>query len=146
MIVSSGENPSPRLLPAAVAGIILPVGLFAWAALMTRFFPDSHHCGEYTGCIGFLAEAWDVGRWVAIVLAWPLLHLLRVRPAWPVAVLAGAFLLVIWWVAGMLRLDHAFTVVVFSGLLAYPAAAWPAGRMRISRRMPEPPSATRRRP
>ncbi|MET9064459.1 hypothetical protein [Streptosporangium sandarakinum] len=33
---------------------------------------------------------------MAIVLAWPLLYVLRVRPAWPVAIAGGLFLVAIW--------------------------------------------------
>lgn len=89
---SSQEKPGRRIVLTGMVGIILPVALLAWAALMTRLFPNSSQCGEYTGCVGYLVQAWEVGRWVAIVLAWPLLHLLRVRPSWPVAILAALFL------------------------------------------------------
>ncbi|MGP3963206.1 hypothetical protein ACTWPT_45205 [Nonomuraea sp. 3N208] len=94
---------------------------------MTRLFPNSSQCGEYTGCLGYLVQAWEVGRWVAIVLAWPLLHLLRVRPSWPVAILAALFLTAIWQVAEALllvSLAEAFALIIFSGVIAYPAAAW----------------------
>ncbi|MEZ0077045.1 hypothetical protein [Planotetraspora sp. GP83] len=88
-----------RLLLAGVVGIVLPVGLVAWAVLMATLFPDSPRCGHYTGCLVFLADAWLIGRWVAIVLAWPLLYLMRVRPAWPVALVAAPFLVAIWQLA-----------------------------------------------
>jgi hypothetical protein len=68
---SSRGTPGRRIAWASVVGIILPVALLAWAALMTRIFLDSPPCG---GCLGYLVQAWEVGRWIAIVLAWPLLH------------------------------------------------------------------------
>ena len=122
-----GEKLGKRLVLAGVVGIILPVGLFAWATLMATLFPDSPQCGEYTGCLGFLIQAWAIGRWVVIVLAWPLLHLLRVRPSWPVAILAALFLMAIWRLAEALPfsvIDVSLTLIVFSGVIAYPAAAW----------------------
>ncbi|GAT69994.1 hypothetical protein PS9374_05674 [Planomonospora sphaerica] len=124
---TGGGKPGRRLVLAGVVGILLPVGLFGWAWLMTRLFPDSPQCGHYTGCLGFLVQAWTVGRWVAIVLAWPLLYLLRVRPAWPVALLAALFLATIWRLAEALPfslIDVSVTLVVFSGVIAYPVAAW----------------------
>ncbi|MEU8245188.1 hypothetical protein [Nonomuraea sp. NPDC048916] len=123
----SHAKPGRRIVMAGVVGSILPVALLAWVALMTRLFPDSPQCGEYTGCLGYLVQAWEVGRWVAIVLAWPLLHLLRVRPSWPVAILAALFLTAIWQVAEALLLvspAEAFALIIFSGMIAYPAAAW----------------------
>ncbi|MEV4111641.1 hypothetical protein [Nonomuraea sp. NPDC049695] len=119
-----------------MVGIILPVGLLAWAASMAILFPDSPQCGEYTGCFGYVVQAWEIGRWVAIVLAWPILYLLRVRPSWPVAVLAALFLVVIWQFAEALlpvSLSGAFILIVFSGMIAYPAAAWLA-RPRVPSR------------
>ncbi|WP_153054425.1 hypothetical protein [Planomonospora sphaerica] len=116
-----------RLVLAGVVGILLPLGLFGWAWLMATLFPDSPLCGHYTGCLGFLVQAWAVGRWVAIVLAWPLLYLLRIRPAWPVALLAALFLATIWRLAEALPFslaDVSLTLIVFSGVIAYPAAAW----------------------
>ncbi|MCF6471470.1 hypothetical protein FAF44_24200 [Nonomuraea sp. MG754425] len=123
----SNEKPGRRIAFAGVIGIILPIALLAWVALMARLFPDSPQCGEYIGCFGYLAQAWEVGRWVAVVLAWPLLHLLRVRPSWPVAILAALFLTAIWQVAEALLLvspAEAFALIIFGGVIAYPAAAW----------------------
>ena len=121
-----------RIVLAGVVGILIPVGLFAWGMVMAALFPDSRVCGEYTGCFGFLAQAWEVGRWIAIVLAWPVLYLLRVRPAWPVAVLAALFLVAIWRFAEALwplSFAGALTVHLFSGVVAYSAAAWAAPRL-----------------
>ncbi|MGW0804089.1 hypothetical protein [Nonomuraea sp. NPDC002799] len=126
-------QPGRRIATAGVVGIILPVALLAWAALMARLFPQSPQCGEYTECLGHLVQTWESGRWVAIVIAWPLLHLLRVRPSWPVAILAALFLTAIWQVAEALlpvSLAGAFALIIFSGVIAYPAAAWLAMRRR----------------
>ncbi|MEU0481851.1 hypothetical protein ABZ260_22020 [Streptosporangium sp. NPDC006013] len=124
---SAGERSTRRVVCAVLVGIILPVGLLTWSGLMANLFSDSSRCGHYTGCLGFLVEAWVIGRWVAIVLAWPLLYLLRVRPAWPVAILAACFLVVIWQVADALWAVGGFTVslalIMFSGVIAYPLAA-----------------------
>ncbi|MFI6321889.1 hypothetical protein ACIBG8_30445 [Nonomuraea sp. NPDC050556] len=119
------EKPFRRVVLAGLVGVLLPAGLLGWSFLMATLFPDSSRCGEYTGCLGFLVDAWEVGRWVAVVLAWPLLHLLRVRPAWPVALLAALFLAAIWQLAQapwVPRFD-AFALIVVSGPLAYPLAA-----------------------
>jgi hypothetical protein len=120
----TGQKPGKRVVMAGVVGIILPVGLLTWVALMTAFFPDARHCGSYTGCLGFLLQAWDFGRWVALVLAWPLLYLLRVRPSWPVAALAALFLVAIWQFATALlplSFDASLGLILFSGVIAYPA-------------------------
>ncbi|GLX94418.1 hypothetical protein [Herbidospora sp. NBRC 101105] len=112
---------------AVVVGVVLPVALLAGVAALTRLYPASQYCGEYTGCFGYLVLAWEVGRWAAIVLAWPLLHLLRVRPALPVAVLAGLFLTVVWQVAQAMPFSlflESLVLIVASGVIAYPAAAW----------------------
>ncbi|MBG0813101.1 hypothetical protein [Planomonospora sp. ID82291] len=120
------ERSGKRFVLAGVVGILLPIGLFGWAWLMVRLFPDSPQCGHYTGCLGFLVQAWTVGRWVAIVLAWPLLYLLRIRPSWRVAVLAALFLVTIWRLAEALPnslIDLSLMLIVFSGVIAYPAAS-----------------------
>ena len=60
------------------------------------------------------------------MLAWPLLYLLRVRPAWPVAVLAAALLVAIWLLAEAVALvspQMFFTLILLSSVIAYPAAA-----------------------
>ncbi|WP_156045851.1 hypothetical protein [Herbidospora cretacea] len=108
-------------------GIVLPVALLVGMGLLTRLYPDSQYCGEYTGCFGYLVLAWEVGRWVAVVLAWPLLRLLQVRPALPVAVLAALFLTAVWQVALAMPFYLFFDsliLIVVSGVIAYPAAAW----------------------
>ncbi|MEU8058649.1 hypothetical protein [Microbispora bryophytorum] len=71
---------------------------------------------HHFGCVGRLADAWTVGNWAAVVLAWPLLHLLRLCPAWSVAVLAPFFLVPIWEFANV-------PVSVIAGVSAYPLAA-----------------------
>ncbi|MCT9931018.1 hypothetical protein N5079_12395 [Planotetraspora sp. A-T 1434] len=125
-VPSLGAKPAKRMLLAGVVGIILPVSLLAWALLMVTLFPESAQCGEYTGCLGYLVAAWVAGRWVAIAVAWPLLFLLRVRPAWPVAILAALFLMAIWRLADALwavDIDATLTLILLSGVIAYPFAA-----------------------
>ncbi|MEU7858782.1 hypothetical protein [Nonomuraea sp. NPDC049141] len=120
---------------AWAVGIILTVGLIAGTVLTITLFPDSPYCGEYTGCLGLLVHAWEVGRWVVIVLAWPLLYLLRVRPSLPAAALAALLLMAIWQFAeARLRTSFGDSVLLifFSGVISYPAAAWLA-RTRIAR-------------
>ncbi|MDA0634993.1 hypothetical protein OUY22_16350 [Nonomuraea sp. MCN248] len=102
-----------RVVAAALAGVILPFVQFGWLLLAAALSDDSH-CGHF-GCIGLLADAWAVSNWVAALVAWPLLHLLRVRPAWFPAMLAPFFLVPIWELAG-------FPVNVVAGLFAYPLA------------------------
>lgn len=108
------ERLAERVVAAGLAGIILPFVQFGWLLLVAALSDDSR-CGHF-GCVGQLAGAWTVGNWAAVVLAWPLLHLLRVRPAWSVAVLAPFFLVPIWELAD-------FPVSVVAGLFAYPLAA-----------------------
>ena len=108
-----------RILLAGVAGVVLPAALLGWAYLMTAFRGDS--CG-HLGCVGFVAVGWEVGRWVAVALGWPLLYLLRVRPAWIVAVTATAFLVAIWYYA-MNRAGDPVTLILVSAVIAYPSAA-----------------------
>ncbi|MFF5208306.1 hypothetical protein [Streptosporangium sp. NPDC000396] len=126
---STGEESTKRMVMAGAVGIILPVGLLAWAALMAALFRDSPRCGHYTGCLIFLVETWVIGRWIAIVLAWPLLYLLRVRPTWPVAILGALFLVAIWRFAEALSslwpvaILGTLFLIVFSGVIAYPLAA-----------------------
>ncbi|MEV5556262.1 hypothetical protein AB0L44_21630 [Nonomuraea wenchangensis] len=121
-----------RVVLACGVGIILPLALVAWAVAMTALFPDSDLCGEYTGCLGYLQQAWEVGRWVAAVAAWPLLRLVGVRPAWPVAIVAVPLLVVIWQVVEALWLESlwdAFLLALASGLIAYPVAVLIVGRL-----------------
>ncbi|MFF4618385.1 hypothetical protein [Nonomuraea jabiensis] len=60
-----------------------------------------------------------MGRWLVPVLAWPLLGLSRVRPAWPVALVAPLFLVPLWELsAGPVGLFG-----VLSTVPAYPFAA-----------------------
>ncbi|MEV4289262.1 hypothetical protein AB0K40_27455 [Nonomuraea bangladeshensis] len=121
-----------RVALACVVGIILPLALVGWTVAMTELFPNSSLCGEYTGCFGYLMKAWEVGRWVAAVVAWPLLWLVGVRPAWPVAVVAVPLLVVIWLVVEALplwALWYAFLLALVSGLIAYPVAVLIVGRL-----------------
>ncbi|MEZ7127806.1 hypothetical protein ACBR40_20990 [Nonomuraea sp. AD125B] len=121
-----------RVALACVVGIILPLAVVGWAMAMAALFPDSSLCGEYTGCLGYLQPAWDVGRWVAAVVAWPLLWLVGVRPAWPVAVVAVPLLVVIWLVVEALPLWawwFGFLLALASGLIAYPVAVLIVGRL-----------------
>ncbi|MFJ2028008.1 hypothetical protein [Streptosporangium sp. NPDC087985] len=112
---STDERIPERMVFAGLVGIILTFGLLVGALLATALFANSAQCGHW-GCFGFIGYVWEIGRWVAIVLAWPLLYLLRVRPAWPVAILAAFFLVAIWQFA-----DGSF--IVLSGVIAYPLAA-----------------------
>ncbi|MEV0820840.1 hypothetical protein [Nonomuraea rubra] len=121
-------HPHQRIAVATVVGgITLPAVLLAWVVVMSMISPDSPQCSEYLGCLVYLEQAWKIGRWVSLVVAWPLLHLLRVRPSWPVAIVAGVFVAAIWQVADALLLVSmlgALTLILFSGAIAYPAAAW----------------------
>ncbi|WP_062429517.1 hypothetical protein [Herbidospora daliensis] len=120
-------KPFFRIAMAVVVGIVLPALLLAGVSWLTNNYPESQYCGHYTGCFGYLVLAFDVGRWIAVVLAWPLLHLLRVRPALPVAALATLFLIAIWQVALAMPLHLFFEsigLIIVSGVIAYPVAAW----------------------
>ncbi|MFI6741073.1 hypothetical protein ACIBI9_49830 [Nonomuraea sp. NPDC050451] len=52
-----------------MAGAILPFLHFGWALLATAL-ADPSQCGHF-GCIGPFVEAWEVGRWLVPVLAYP---------------------------------------------------------------------------
>ncbi|MFB4266369.1 hypothetical protein [Nonomuraea sp. GTA35] len=90
VLPAAGGRLAERLVAAGLAGIILPFVQFGWLLLVAALSDDSR-CGHF-GCVGWLVDAWTMGNWAAVVLAWPLLHLLRVRPAWAVAALAPFFL------------------------------------------------------
>ncbi|MFG6195341.1 hypothetical protein [Nonomuraea sp. JJY05] len=106
-----------RVVVAGVAGAILPFLHIGWA-LLASALADPSQCGHF-GCIALFVEAWEMGRWVVPVLAWPLLGLLRVRPAWHVALVAPLFLVPLWELtAGPVGLFG-----VLSTVLAYPFAA-----------------------
>ncbi|MGI5289747.1 hypothetical protein ACQEVF_41300 [Nonomuraea polychroma] len=83
-----------RVVLAGLVGIIVLFINFGFMLLVVAL-ADETRCG-HLGCIGLAVEAWGWGRWVAFVLAWPLLWLLRVRPAWRVALAAPFFLLPLW--------------------------------------------------
>ncbi|MEV4399257.1 hypothetical protein [Nonomuraea sp. NPDC049607] len=128
-VAPSARSVARRLVLAGAAGIVLTVALVAWAVLMPNLIPsvEARYCGEYTGCIGYLFLTWEYGRWVALVAAWPLLHLLRVRPAWPAALMAALYLVAIWQVALLLMPADfviGFYLILLSGVIAFPAAAW----------------------
>ncbi|UBU14647.1 hypothetical protein [Nonomuraea gerenzanensis] len=111
---AAGGRLAQRLVAAGLAGIILPFLQLGWLLLVAAL-PDDSQCGHF-GCLGLLADAWTVGSWAAVVLAWPLLHLLGVRPAWLVAALAPFFLVPIWQLTDV-------TDSAVAGLFAYPLAA-----------------------
>ncbi|SDJ50697.1 hypothetical protein SAMN05421874_10232 [Nonomuraea maritima] len=120
-----------RLVVAGVVGLVLSSCVVAVMVVVSLLPADSRHCGPF-GCLGVfqqLVDIWDIGRWVAIVLAWPLLRAVGVRPAWLVALLAVPVLLVTWWVAGVSRIDVQLALTFCGGLIAYPVAAWAAARV-----------------
>ncbi|PZG18365.1 hypothetical protein [Nonomuraea aridisoli] len=123
-----------RLVFAGLVGMALATLLVVAAFVIAPLYPADRYCGHYTGCLGRLAAAselvWDVGRWIAVVLAWPLLRFVGVRPAWPVALLAVPVLVVIWWVASESSFLTRLGLLLCSGAVAYPVAAWPAARFR----------------
>ncbi|MFI7421730.1 hypothetical protein [Nonomuraea sp. NPDC049684] len=129
VITQPGPRVAGRLVLAAVAGGVLTAALLAWTFLMPVLMPSSQarYCGEYTGCLGYLFVTWEYGRWIALVAAWPLLRLLRVRPSWQVALTAALYLPAVWQLALLLIADGSaggFGLILLSGVLAYPAAAW----------------------
>ncbi|MEU9831665.1 hypothetical protein AB0D67_08980 [Streptosporangium sp. NPDC048047] len=121
---AAGRRLPRRLLLAALTGVILTALLVGAAFLMMRSLIGSGTCDQSFACLGAIGLTWFVGRWVAVVLAWPLLHLLRVRPAWPVAVAALLFLVAIWRFAqSSWAGDGASALILLSGVIAYPLAA-----------------------
>ncbi|MFF0307043.1 hypothetical protein ACFYSC_06430 [Streptosporangium sp. NPDC004379] len=118
------ERVGRRVFGAMLVGAILPTALLVWAYAMTKVLPDRMLCGGHFGCLDILVYVWEVGRWVAIVLAWPLLYVLRVRPAWPVAVAGGLFLVAIWEFAlsSVAPPGIVINLIVLSALIAYSCA------------------------
>ncbi|MGW0198661.1 hypothetical protein [Nonomuraea sp. NPDC003201] len=106
---------------AGVVGAILPFLHFGWA-LLGAALADTSRCGHF-GCIGPFVEAWEVGRWLVPVVAWPLLGLLRVRPAWPAALVAPLFLVPLWELSAGPEVLFGVLGNVFGTVLAYPFAA-----------------------
>lgn len=120
-----------RLVVAGVVGLVLSSCVVAVMVVVLLLSADSERCGHF-GCLDVLAQLvaiWDIGRWVTMVLAWPLLRAVGVRPAWLVALLAVPVLLVTWWVAEALWVDVQAVFTFCSGLIAYPVAAWAAARV-----------------
>ncbi|WP_431918638.1 hypothetical protein [Nonomuraea jabiensis] len=115
-----------RVVVAGVVGAFLPFLHLGWA-LLGAALADPAQCGHF-GCLGPFAEAWEMGRWLVPVLAWPLLGLLRVRPAWPVALVAPLFLVPLWELtAGPVGLFGVLSTVLaypFAALVTAPGASW----------------------
>lgn len=101
---------SQRVALAGLAGGILPFVQFAWMLLILASIDDISP--------GQLADAWESRHWAVLVFAWPLLHLFRVRPAWPVALAAPLFVIPIWVLVGEL----VGPAIVMTGVFAYPFA------------------------
>ncbi|RVX45458.1 hypothetical protein EDD27_8259 [Nonomuraea polychroma] len=118
------EKPVRSLILAGLVGVILPAILLIWTFIWSELFPE--RCSEYTGCLIYLEMAWDPGRWIAVALAWPLLLVLRIRPAWIIAGVATLYLTAIWeyataqdkWLFSL----ESMILIVFGGIVAYPSA------------------------
>lgn len=109
------------LASASVAG---GLGLIFW--LVLHVASRSHvglTCGGGGGCL-FLAIVGVLAGLVAIiVLAWPLLHLAGVRPAWPVALL-GPFIAIVAYREFLLLVDRSLVTGLWILLaISYAAAA-----------------------
>jgi hypothetical protein len=101
------------LIAAAVGG---GLGAVVWlvAVVVARSVSRSTTCQQQAwGCLGDAIAGFAVAVVVLAVLAWPLLRLAGVRPAWPVALVAlpVAFILV-----------HAYEA--FGGILAGDTTGW----------------------
>ncbi|MFI6323187.1 hypothetical protein ACIBG8_37055 [Nonomuraea sp. NPDC050556] len=99
-----------QLLKATAAGVLLPLVIAAATIVLFAVTP----CAEQ-GCFSVLDGAGERALWIAAFLGWPLLYLVRVRPAWPVAVMGALFMMVAWPFV-------AFPFDAVAGVVAYPAA------------------------
>ncbi|MEV6865926.1 hypothetical protein AB0M44_33650 [Streptosporangium subroseum] len=117
---STNKRLPERMISASLVSVIVPFILAAWVFLMDALFDDGEKCGRGLDCSAIVSD-FLVGGCVAVVLAWPLLYLLRVRPAWPVAGLAVFFLAVIWQLSKAGWSGYSFLIVL--GCLTYPFAA-----------------------
>ncbi|WP_162641828.1 hypothetical protein [Streptosporangium sp. 'caverna'] len=117
---STSDRLPERLVAAGLVGVIMPFIVLAWVVLMVVLFNDTDEYNRHFELSGLFTNVF-VGGCIAIVLAWPLLYLLRVRPAWPVAILAVFFLAVIWQLSKAGWSNSSFLIVL--GCFTYPLAA-----------------------
>ncbi len=86
-----------RLVGALAAGLLIVFwGLLALIAIPIALTPCR---AEGSGCLGQAFLLGAVAGVVAVVAAWPVLYLLRVRPAWPVALIGPITLGGLGWLA-----------------------------------------------
>lgn len=110
-------------------GVAGGLGLLWWLVIVlaARLYVGSAGCQQLPlGCLG-MAVIWVLAALaVMVVLAWPLLHLAGVRPAWPVALAAPLVAVV------LARAYQAFAVLPawsMPGVIVVPAAAYGAAAL-----------------
>jgi hypothetical protein len=67
-------------------------------------------------CLGQALVGAAIAVPVALAAGWPLLWLLRVRPAWPVALLGPLILIVVGWLGLALLPEHPLVVIALAAL------------------------------
>ncbi|MFI6478112.1 hypothetical protein ACIBH1_09280 [Nonomuraea sp. NPDC050663] len=115
-----------RVVFAGLVGVGFPIVLVASVLVAAAVFPGVAS-GSY-GWLGLLDTVWGYGPWVAVLIAWPLLRALRIRPAWAAAALASICLHGLW------TMDSpGMNLIVLGGVIAYPlAVVGTAGRAHWS--------------
>lgn len=114
------RTPPARILAAGATGIVLVGVWFGLTYLLAAGVP----CQEPEwGCLTRVVEYAVIDAFVAMVVAWPVLRLFRVRPAWPVALLGAPILVLL--VASEYELRNEFQPVLtaVSVPVAYALAA-----------------------
>ncbi|MFC4011177.1 hypothetical protein ACFOY2_28395 [Nonomuraea purpurea] len=114
--VASYNGLAGRLGMAGLAGALAPLVHLAGTLVIALAATDPQKCGHF-GCFGGLVEMWTAWPWVEIGLAWPLLRIMGVRPAWPVALTVPVFLIPL----GLTT--EGPQAVVFGSVIAYVLAA-----------------------
>ncbi|MEW9555615.1 hypothetical protein [Nonomuraea sp. NPDC050783] len=114
---SARERLTQQVACAGLAGALLPFVQAGWTLLVLALTAESRWPVPPQ-------QAWESGRWAVLVLVWPLLCLLKVRPAWPVALAGPAFLLPV----QLLAADLAGMAIVLAGVFAYPFAVLATAR------------------
>ncbi|MCK2216306.1 hypothetical protein MF672_021235 [Actinomadura sp. ATCC 31491] len=113
---SARERLAQQVALAGLAGAVLPLAYAGWTLLLFALGGDA----APPASPGVAEPGW----WATLVLAWPLLHLLRVRPAWPVALAAPVFLLPVRVLVG----DLVGVAILLAGVFAYPFAVLATAR------------------
>ncbi|MEW9530068.1 hypothetical protein [Microbispora sp. NPDC049125] len=123
-----GESVARRALAAAFVGLVLP--LLAWGITLAGLAVVPYDGSAYTGGWGRVGQGMVIVAGAVpflLVVAWPLLWVLRVRPAWHVALTAPIAAAVLWIVLN--QVDARITSDAVVGIPAVLAVAYGAAAL-----------------